>query len=212
MSNNVTVKDSAGTDRIMKTTETSSVHVSHHNIDVIATGANLIGKVTIRNAANGADIDPLSESTFTGRIGEVQSSPTSFTVLARLKDLLTGISLAAGTAVIGATTYNGVQWSPTRTYTASSNITTAAAITANPASGQKIFLDDLLVSTDTALALDIEMETSGNVLAKFYLAANTTITISPRNGIKADAADKRLMAKTSTTGNIAITALYHSEV
>lgn len=34
-------------------------------------------------------------------IGEVQAAPTANTLLARLKDLLTGIVLAAGTAVIG---------------------------------------------------------------------------------------------------------------
>lgn len=37
----------------------------------------------------------------TDAIGEVQASPTAYTVLARLKDLLTGIVLAAGTAVLG---------------------------------------------------------------------------------------------------------------
>lgn len=34
----------------------------------IAAGANRIGKVTIRNSADAADIDPLAEATFTGRI------------------------------------------------------------------------------------------------------------------------------------------------
>jgi hypothetical protein len=43
----------------------------------------------------------VAESTFTGRIGEVQASPTANTVLDRLKALLTGIVLAAGTALIG---------------------------------------------------------------------------------------------------------------
>lgn len=40
------------------------------DVDVlsIAAGANRIGKVTIRNAADAADIDPLAEGTFTGRI------------------------------------------------------------------------------------------------------------------------------------------------
>lgn len=68
---------------------------------VLAAGANRIGKVTVRNSADGADIDPLAEATFTGRIGEVQASPTSNTVLDRLKQLLTGIVLAAGENMIG---------------------------------------------------------------------------------------------------------------
>jgi hypothetical protein len=36
--------------------------------EAIVAGANRIGKVTIRNSADSADIDPLAESTFTGRI------------------------------------------------------------------------------------------------------------------------------------------------
>lgn len=55
-----------------------------------------------------SDIDTgkLEEATFTGRIGEVQASPTANTVLARLKDLLTGIVLAAGTNAIGKLSAN----------------------------------------------------------------------------------------------------------
>lgn len=44
----------------------------------------------------------LADATFTGRIGEVQAIPTANTVLARLKDLLTGIVLAAGANNIGS--------------------------------------------------------------------------------------------------------------
>jgi hypothetical protein len=58
-------------------------------------------RVWVRNTADDANIDPVAEATFTGRMGEVQAAPTSNTVLARLKDLLTGIVLAAGSAVIG---------------------------------------------------------------------------------------------------------------
>ena len=67
----------------------------------IQAGSNKIGSVNIRNNANDANIDPLSESTFTGRIGEVQANPTANTLLGRVKDLLTGIVLSAGTAIIG---------------------------------------------------------------------------------------------------------------
>src|ERR671925_1796191 len=68
---------------------------------VLAAGANRIGKVTVRASSDGADIDPVAESTFTSRIGEVQASPTTNTLLGRLKDLLTGIILAAGENHIG---------------------------------------------------------------------------------------------------------------
>lgn len=43
----------------------------------------------------------LAETTFTGRLGEVQANPTANTVLARLKDLLTQMVLAAGDNNIG---------------------------------------------------------------------------------------------------------------
>src|ERR671922_1362407 len=71
---------------------------------VLAAGANRIGKVTVRASSDGADIDPVAESTFTSRIGEVQASPTSNTLLDRLKALLTGIVLAAGANRIGKVT------------------------------------------------------------------------------------------------------------
>ncbi len=64
-------------------------------------------KVKLRNGADSADIDPLAESTFTATLGAVTASPTANTVLDRLKALLTGISLAAGSAVIGAVTQSG---------------------------------------------------------------------------------------------------------
>jgi hypothetical protein len=66
---------------------------------VLAAGSARIGKVTIRNAADAADIDPLAEGTFTGRIGEAQASPTANTVLARLKTIG---DLLAGTLTLGS--------------------------------------------------------------------------------------------------------------
>jgi hypothetical protein len=51
---------------------------------------------------DGSTVTPLSETTFTGTMGEVQATPTTNTVLRRLKDLLTGIILAAGENHVGA--------------------------------------------------------------------------------------------------------------
>jgi len=58
-------------------------------------------EVIIRKADDSATIEPLTEDVFTGRLGEVQETPTANTVLARLKDLLTGIVLAGGSNLIG---------------------------------------------------------------------------------------------------------------
>lgn len=41
------------------------------------------------------------EGSISGKVGEVQATPTAYTLLRRLKDLLTGIILTAGSAVIG---------------------------------------------------------------------------------------------------------------
>jgi len=99
----------------------------------------------------------------------------------------------------------------TRTYTASANMSTAAAITPAPASGEKIVAMDILVSTDTEMNFSVQMETSANVLAKVFLSANGSAQITLRGMIKADAVDKKLFGKASVSGNVAITAITFSE-
>jgi hypothetical protein len=69
------------------------------NIHDFEDGTQAIAAV-IEDSA-GAVVVPLSEGTFTGRVGEVQASPTANTLLARLKDLLSLIVLAAGSNIIG---------------------------------------------------------------------------------------------------------------
>ncbi len=111
----------------------------------------------------------------------------------------------------GASTDAGTFWTPSRSYTTSANMTSAGNITVAPATGQKIVVDDLLISTDTAMNVVIQEETSGTVLAKFFLPANSVIQVTPRDGMKADTADKHLQAVASVSGNIAITTWGHSE-
>ena len=67
----------------------------------IQAGTALIGKVSIDQTTPGTT----NNVAVTG-MGEVQASPTANTLLARIKDLLTGIALAAGSARIG--TVSGV--------------------------------------------------------------------------------------------------------
>jgi hypothetical protein len=99
----------------------------------------------------------------------------------------------------------------TRTYTTSANMSTAAAITPSPTTGQKIVAMDILVSTDTAMNFSVQMETSNNVLAKIYMPANSSAQITLRGGLKGDVADKKLFGKASVSGNVAITAVTFSE-
>lgn len=119
--------------------------------------------------------------------------------------------IAAGTNVIGGMLDAGPVQTLTQTYTASANMTTAAAITAAPAAGKKIALVDVLISADRALDFDLEMETSGNVLAKIFLPAKGSAQITMRGYLRGDVADKKIFGKASAAGNVAITAVYFSE-
>ena len=104
----------------------------------------------------------------------------------------------------------GLSQSLTRTYTASADMTTAADITAAPAAGQKIVVTDVILSADRALNFAIQMETSANVLANFYLGEEP-VHIAPVGYLKADAADKKLQGKASIPGNVSVTLVYFSE-
>lgn len=89
---------------------------------VLGAGSAIIGKVEIDQTTPGTtngvvvnasalptgaatsakqDTGNTSVASIDTKFGEVQTSPTAYTLLARLKDLLTGIVLAAGSAIIG---------------------------------------------------------------------------------------------------------------
>ena len=106
---------------------------------------------------------------------------------------------------------SGPSWTVTRTYTTSADMTTAGALTVAPTSGQKIVLDDIIISTDTAMLFEIEMETAETVLAAVRLPANGTVQLTPRDGLKGITADKKLFGDASAAGNVYITCCYHSE-
>ena len=126
-------------------------------------------------------------------------------------DILSLPALSAGTNAIGSTTDGGPAQTVTRTYTASADMTTAAAITAAPTAGLKVAAMDLIISTDTAMSFSVQEETSATVFAKVFLPANGTAQLTPRGYLKATVADKKLMGKASVAGNVTITAIYFSE-
>lgn len=98
-----------------------------------------------------------------------------------------------------------------RKYVASADMSTAAAITDAPDTNKKVVVTDLIVSSDTALVFTVQMETSANVLAKFYIAANTTVNLSLAGCLKGDASNKKIYGKADKAGNLAITSIYYSE-
>lgn len=53
MANNISVKDSAGTATLVKTTDNSSVHTPHHNVDTLAAGGSVDVGATTEAEATG---------------------------------------------------------------------------------------------------------------------------------------------------------------
>ncbi len=80
------------------TADGGSTWVEMNDLDAVVLGAGtaIIGQVGIDQTTPGTT----NNVAVTG-MGEVQANPTANTVLGRLKDLLTGIVLAAGSAIIG---------------------------------------------------------------------------------------------------------------
>ena len=106
----------------------------------------------------------------------------------------------------------GPGWVAIQTYTTSTDMTTATAITAAPTSGQKIVIDDILVSTAVAMEFTLQEETSATVFSSFFLPTNGTVFLPFRSKLKLATADKKLFGKASVAGNVRITCFYHSEV
>lgn len=146
---------------------------------------------------------PISE----GDLRQLVADLTSNAIRVAVTGQATG-STAASSGI--ATTDNGPTWTQSYLHTASADASGGVDLTAAPTSGQKIVVDDIIVSTDTAMWVLFEEETSGTDIIKLYLAANSGAQISPRK-LKLATADKKLRLDTEKAGNIAVTVLYHSE-
>ncbi len=121
--------------------------------------------------------------------------------------------IPAGTATIGNTKDAGVSWSASQQYSSFENLTTAASISGPPAEGQRVFADDILVSSGSAgFEFTVQEETSASVVASIFLPENGTAQITLRDGLWLPNADKRLYGKTSASGDCRVVVKYHSEV
>jgi len=88
----------------------------------------------------------------------------------------------------------------------------AVACTQAPVTGQKLVIDDLVVSVDTAMKVTFTEETSGKVVLAGYCSANNGFGQNTFRGkIKLATANKKLFVQTSVAGNISIQTSYHSE-
>lgn len=127
-----------------------------------------------------------------------------------------GVPMSAGSAAIGSfkdggcglTTSLGVTGAR---FTSADQSGSAASITDAPTTGQKIVLTDIILSSDTALRLDLKEETSGTILASIYMGAGTTVNVVTRGKLKLATANKKLQIQASAAGNISATAIFYSE-
>lgn len=140
-------------------------------------------------------------------MGEVVTSPAANTLLARLKAIVT--QLAAGVAA------NGWAWTSvfgvSGAVVTSADVSTAAAVTDVPTTGQKIVLDSVVISSAAAITVDLQEETSAAIIAKFYMPVNSTVTWKPEGKVKLATINKKLMVHASGAGAVSVTAVYHSE-
>jgi hypothetical protein len=95
----------------------------------------------------------------------------------------------------------------------SSNLSTAfSGITDAPTSGQKLVITDIIISTDADMRVDFATEgATGTILESIYMKAGDSANLTTRGKRKLPTADKKLMAKTSATGNITLNPYYYSE-
>lgn len=126
-------------------------------------------------------------------------------------------TLPAGTNTIGATSDAGPSWTSVWgvagvPFASADQHSVVASVTDAPTSGQKLCIDDLIVSVDTAMNVTFKEETSGTVMfGPWYLPANTTLQVTLRGKKKLATADTKLQVITSVAGNITVQAGYHSE-
>lgn len=124
--------------------------------------------------------------------------------------------LPAGTNSIGGTKDNGPQWTSVfgvagETVTSADATSTPLVITDAPTTSQKIVLDDVEISVDTAMLVTLRTSTGNKKLGQYRMAANSTIQITTRGRKKAPTINQTLEVLTSAAGNIHVTATYHSE-
>lgn len=92
-----------------------------------------------------------------------------------------------------------------------SDLTTPQPVSQAPASGMLLVITDIFISTDTAMLLTFTEETSGDEVLRQYMAANTSVQVTPRGKLILSAVDKRLVCQASVSGNVSIQTLCYTE-
>ncbi|HEX8183293.1 MAG TPA: hypothetical protein VF747_01040 [Blastocatellia bacterium] len=219
MANNIPIIDQGGATKTLKTTDNAGIHTPHHNVDQLAAGASAdigaLGDAKVITDATGSvlaflrGIVYLIATLLPASLGQKLMAASLSVVIASDQ---TAIPIAAGSASIGGVKWNGVHWAASPISLESADLSSIGDLTQAPTSGQKIVIDELWVSTITAMTLTITEETTLTVLKTFYLPANSEpFLFKPLVGLKLATADKKARIQASAAGSISIYASYHSE-
>lgn len=219
MANNFPVFDKDGVSRTIKTTDNATVHTPHHNVDTLASGASVdIGAVadaavvTDTTGSLSGKLRGLVKWAFERMPAALGQGTMAQSLPVVIASNQTGVPLAASAAMIGGVRADGPFHVPVEKVVSSSDLSGGAVdLTDAPTVGQKVILDDLVVSADTAMRVEIREETSGTVRLAFYLPVNGTFTFSPTNKLRHPVTNKKWQIITSVSGNIRAWASWHSE-
>lgn len=129
-------------------------------------------------------------------------------------------SEAAALTIVGLATFTedttmafdaGPAYTPNRFNVNNADMTGGTIITNAPAATQLLINDDLVITTDTAMNVTIQEETTNTVLlGPIYVSANFPTQITMRDGNCVTATrGKRLVAVASVTGHISVTTNSH---
>ena len=181
-----------------------------------ATAANQTTQITAEQAIQATAGATTGAAVITDANGTMQQYLRGLVKLAiTAGSFLVTAALAAGSEIIGSTKDAGPHWTSsfgiTSAVVSSAAMTTAAALTDAPTAGQKIVITDILFSSDTAMRMDFQCETTGVVVASCFCPANGFVQITPRSKLKLATADKKLFGDASVAGNIRVTVFYYSE-
>lgn len=94
------------------------------------------------------------------------------------------------------------------TFTSADQHLATAPVTTAPPAGFTTIITDLEVSVDTQMTVTFTEETTGIVVAKYYMPANSVVQVTTRGEKRLSTAGTRLLVQTSVSGNVAVTAGY----
>lgn len=198
----------------IKTRTMGGEEVTSHDVQLIVAGASVdIGAVAdaaVITDANGSlkahvrGLVKIQSERLPASLGQKTKANSLAVTFASDSD---GVQLIAGTQSIGGVKDNGVFWTPIQLAAGSADTTTPLNITAAPASGLSIIVDDLLITVIATMVITVA-EVSGATLFTFHATAGVPFTLKMRNGLRASI-DKQIKITGSIAGQVYTLCSWH---